>query len=461
MIVVVRDLALAAATPVAVFRSMIVRKVMLPLWASLMMLAGCAVPKAYLGEAIERTEVSSGYRSATVLPNRPDDGLLLIVSFSGGGMRASAMAYGLLEQMAADRIAGAARSRRMIDEIDVLSAVSGGAIPAAYFALHGERLFTDFRRRFLEQDVGASLRRQIVWSPRNWLRLASSEFSRGDLYAEYFDRRLFGGATFGDLVRNDQRPLLLIHATDIARGSRFEFTQDSFDPLCIDLARYPLARAVAASSSVSPLFTPITVRNRSGVCGAVSESRHFEFLHLVDGALSDNLGVRGMLDALMDENSPLQKAITAGTPRRVVYITMNAGDSQSAEVGARRQAPAALQMLRLMGTVAVDRYSADSRFLLPAALREWTQRVNAELHYVELELESLRMDPQFGRLVNVPTTFALDRTDIDGLRCAAGHLLHRSAEYHRLIKDFGGQMAAWASCQDSTYQVSETPLVLR
>lgn len=437
------------------------RKVRTILLASLAMLAGCTVPRAYLGEAIERAEVTRGYRVATVLPQRNNDELLLIVSFSGGGMRASAMAFGVLEQLAADRIGQGGESRRMLEEIDVLAAVSGGAIPAAYFTLHGERIFEDFNRRFLEQDVGAALGRRIFWNPRNWLRLASSEFSRGDLYAEYFDRRLFRGATFGDLSRDGQRPFLMIHATDIARGSRFEFTQDSFDPLCIDLARYPLSRAVAASSSVPALFTPITLRNRSGLCDARGENRHFDYLHLVDGALSDNLGVRGILDALLDENSPLQQTMTASTPRRVVYITMNAGDSQSAQVGASRQAPAALEMLRLMGTVPVDRYSADSQMLLPAALRAWTQRVHAELFYVELELESLRADPQLGSLVTLPTTLGLRREAISGLRCAAGHLLRRSSEYRRLLKDLGGEMTASASCQTSTHQVIETPLVLR
>lgn len=444
---VVRHPLRGAAPAVACLRSMLVRKFMPALLTSLALLGGCAVPRANLGEPLARVDTTKGYRSAIVLPKRTDDDLLLIVSFSGGGMRASAMAYGVLEQLAIDRIDHDGQPRRMLEEIDVLAAVSGGAIPAAYFALHGERMFADFSRRFLEQDVGAALRRRILWNPRNWLRLASSEFSRGDLYAEYFDRRLFRGATFGDLGGNDGRPFLLIHATDIARGSRFEFTQDSFDSLCVDLGRYPLSRAVAASSSVPALFTPITLRNRSGACDAPAERRHYDYLHLVDGALSDNLGVRSLLDALADERSPLQRTMAAGAPRRVVYITMNAGDSQSAEVGARRQAPAALQMLRLMGTVPVDRYSADSKMLLPAALQAWTQRLQADLFYVELELESLRNDPELGSLVSLPTTLALRKADIEGLRCAAAHLLQRSAEYRRLLRELGGATLLTATCR--------------
>jgi len=408
--------------------------------------AACTTPRAYLGEPIERLQSTEGYRASSVLAKRDADDLLLIVSFSGGGMRASAMAYGVLEQLSVDRIRRGAGESRMIDEIDMLSAVSGGAIPAAYFVLNGDRLFEDFSSRFLEKDVGAALRRRILWDPRNWFRLASSEFSRGDLYAEYFDRRLFRGTTFGDLDRSGRRPMLVIHATDVARASRFEFTQDSFDPLCIDLLRYPLSRAVAASSSIPALFTPITLRSHAGRCGAVASGSQFPYLHLVDGALSDNLGVRTMLDALSDGESPLQRALSERPPRKVVYVTMNAGDSQSAEVGSRRQAPAALQMLRLMGTVPVDRYSADSKMLLRGALQFWAQKTNAELYYVELELESMREDRRFGSLVQLPTSLALGAPAVGELRCAAGELLHRSADYLRLLEALDGHVSPTPAC---------------
>lgn len=452
------------------------RSIVLPLTALLMcaFLVGCAVPRAYLGEPLNRVTSDQGYRGELVLSARPKDDVLMIVSLSGGGMRASTMAYGLLEQLAADRVPHDGGSVRLIDEMDVLSAVSGGAIPAAYYTLYGDRLFEDFSSRFLERNVTSSLRRKILFDPRSWWRLSSSEYSRGDFYADYLDRRLFRGATFADLDRSGKRPFLIIHATDVALAGRFEFTQDSFDSLCTDLNGYPLARAVAASSSVPAVFTPITVRNHAGRCGyemppwvdeslsngdhssrthfrasiakARNDSAQFAYIHLVDGALSDNLGVRTMLDALNDRGSFLDLAFDGKLPQRVVYVMLNAGDPQISRIAARRDAPDALEMLRLMGTVPVDRYSAESKALLRETLGRWAAERGASLYFVDLEIESLRTDPRYSTLVELPTTLALDTDTSRKLRCATRALLHQSADYRRLLGDLEGVMGRQTGC---------------
>jgi NTE family protein len=121
-----------------------------------MMLAGCAGPRAYLGEPLTLATADAGYRGTQVVPLRQNDEMLMIVSLSGGGMRASAMAYGLFEQLAADTATRGSTTSRLLDEIDVISAVSGGAVPAAYFTLYGDRVFRDFESRFLNEDFTAN-----------------------------------------------------------------------------------------------------------------------------------------------------------------------------------------------------------------------------------------------------------------------------------------------------------------
>lgn len=446
--------------------------------ALLLALAGCVAPKAYLGEQISRATEEEGYRGSRVMPSRQNDDVLFIVSLSGGGMRASAMAYGLFEQLAADRIANASTSSRFIDHIDVISAVSGGAVPAAYFTLFGDRLFRDFEPRFLHKDFTSSVRRGILLDPRNWMRMASSEYFRGDLYAEYFDRRLFRGATFGDLSQKGDRPFLIINATDVGLASRFEFTQDSFDLICTDLMRYPVSRAIAASTLIPALLTPITIENHAGHCGyklpnwvdrtletgdhnsreyfrasvlkSRSDASRFGYLHLVDGALSDNLGARALYDALAD-GSPWMTwrdpPINSGR-RKLIYVSVNAGDWKSTQVGINRQPPDALQMLRLMGTVPMDRYSAESRVVLNEALKQHAKKEQAELYHIEIELESLRSDPKLTRLVELPTSFTLAREDALALRCATRRMLLASSDYQRLMRDLSGTAGPLSICSN-------------
>ncbi|WP_227520178.1 hypothetical protein [Marinobacter sp. LV10R510-11A] len=40
----------------------------------------------------------------------------------------------------------------MLDQVDVISAVSGGSYTAAYYGLFGDRLFEDFGERFLRRN---------------------------------------------------------------------------------------------------------------------------------------------------------------------------------------------------------------------------------------------------------------------------------------------------------------------
>ena len=448
----------------------------LPWLGVLLLLVGCASPRAYLGEPVDHVAGEDGYRSAAVAPGHAGDDLLFMVSLSGGGMRASAMAYGLFEQLAADHIERADRRTRLLDQVDVLSAVSGGAVTAAYYTLYGDRLFDDFERRFLDRDVSAALRRRVFFSPQNWLRLASSEFSRGDLYAEYFDRRLFRGATFGDLDRSGRRPFLVINATDIGLAGRFDFTQDNFDLTCTDLARYPLSRAVAASSSVPVISTPITLRNHAGRCGyrlpswvdetlsaddhgspryfraaalkARTDASRFAYLHLVDGALSDNLGARALLDALRDTDDRigLRRLPVPSASPRVVYISVNAGDSKSSRVAMSRDPPDMFEMLRLMGTVPVDRYTAESRVQLREVLQEHARNMRAELYYIEIEIDALRDDAVLASLVELPTSFDLSRDKATALRCATRRLLSESGDYRRLLADLGAVAVPTTSC---------------
>jgi NTE family protein len=112
----------------------------------------------------------------------------------------------------------------LLDEVDAISAVSGGSVTAAYYALHGERVFDDFVPKFLHQDIEAMFARRL-FNPVHWPTLWSDFAGRSDLLADIFDELLFGGATYGDLLRSPARPFVTLSATDMVAGIRFEFVQ--------------------------------------------------------------------------------------------------------------------------------------------------------------------------------------------------------------------------------------------
>ena len=118
----------------------------------------------------------------------------------------------------------------MLDEIDVITGVSGGSFTALAYGLYGEKLFADYEHRFLKRNVERELISRFL-NPGKWGALAFSSWGRSELAAELYDEILFEGATFGDLDRGDG-PLILASATDISTGTRFVFNQNVFDILC-------------------------------------------------------------------------------------------------------------------------------------------------------------------------------------------------------------------------------------
>ncbi|MBV8143521.1 MAG: patatin-like phospholipase family protein, partial [Gammaproteobacteria bacterium] len=79
---------------------------------------------------------------------------LVILAFSGGGTRAAAFSYGVLEALRDLEVTTAGGHKaRLLDEVDVITGVSGGSFTALGYGLYGDRLFTLFESSFLKRDV--------------------------------------------------------------------------------------------------------------------------------------------------------------------------------------------------------------------------------------------------------------------------------------------------------------------
>ncbi|WP_236848603.1 patatin-like phospholipase family protein [Candidatus Thiodictyon syntrophicum] len=235
------------------------------LWllVSLLLLGGCATRP--INPPITQTDSSAGYRWETRQPRDRNKENLVILAFSGGGTRAAAFSYGVLESLRRTEVVGPQGNKvRLLDAVDAITGVSGGSFTALAYGLYGDRLFDDYEQRFLKRDVQGEIVARTL-SPSNWARLGSTAWGRSELAAELYDEVLFNGATFGDLDRG-QGPLIVASATDISTGSRFVFSQRVFDVLCSDLNAVRLSRAAAASSAVPVVLSPVTINNYGGTC---------------------------------------------------------------------------------------------------------------------------------------------------------------------------------------------------
>src|SRR5438552_3781589 len=231
--------------------------------ALLLLLGGCATRP--INPPITQADPSTGYRFEVRQAQVKNKDNLVILAFSGGGTRAAAFSYGVLEFLRRTEVIGPKGNRgRLLDEVDVITGVSGGSFTALAYGLYGDKLFAEYEQRFLKRDVQGEIISRTL-SPANWGKLSSTGWGRSELASELYDEILFNGATFGDLDRG-RGPLIMASATDISTGSRLVFTQSTFDVICSNLNAVPLSRAAAASSAVPVVLSPVTLNNYGGTC---------------------------------------------------------------------------------------------------------------------------------------------------------------------------------------------------
>jgi NTE family protein len=424
---------------------------------------------------------------------RPDrDGVdrnnLIILAFSGGGTRAAAFSFGVLEALRSIEVERGGQRGRLLDEVDAITGVSGGSFTALAYGLYGEKLFDTYEKQFLKRNVQGELIARF-FNPFNWPALDS--VGRSELAANLYDEILFNGATFADLYKAGG-PLIAASATDIESGSRIVFIPNNFDVLCADLGPMRIARAAASSSAVPVVLSPITINNYAGTCGyrmpdwtarfldnpnpprpaarvlqRLQELRSFEagrqpYLHLVDGGVSDNVGLRGVLDLI----SLFEAFHEAGLPtpldrvKRIVVFVVNSLSSPTTDWNEREQAPGPVQVLVKAAGVPIDRYSGESVELLKDIAARWqslrmlresiafarsdneavryVQRApNADLYAIDVSFPRLKDAAERDYLNNLPTSFVLPDEAVDRLRAASRKIILDSPDFQQVLKDAG------------------------
>ena len=387
--------------------------------------------------------------------------LLVFLAFSGGGTRAASFSYGVLKELAKTDVVTEKGTHPLIKEIDMISSVSGGSFTSAYFGLYGERIFEDYEARFLRRNVEAALFLDLL-NPVTWVRLMTPGFDTGDMAARYYGKTIFDEATFAQL-KHPGAPVVLINATDLPDGVRVSFNDWMFNLLCIDLDAFPVARAVAASSAVPVLFNPIVLKNYAGTCGfepppwllkaakentdtirqvgardilTLADRKKRPWLHLVDGGVSDNLGLRSIYTAMKLIGNPKQAFREMGHPdvRQILIITVNSHRSSTPKWAFAQEAPGITEVLSSMAADQIEQYTDDTLEAVRYNFVDWAKMASTpekpvSFHFVEVSFEKAADETVSRKLNDIGTSFNLKDEEVDLLISAAGDILRNSPEF--------------------------------
>jgi NTE family protein len=458
--------------------------------ASLPFLGGCATRP--INPRLVNLESTARPQFEKMETKRGSSENLVILAFSGGGTRAAAFAYGVLETLRRmEVVTTTGRTVRLLDEVDLVTGVSGGSFTALAYGLYGEKLFDEYEQRFLKRNVQGALMARIL-NPLNWPALLSVGWGRSELAANLYDEILFHGATFADLNRA-AGPAIAVSATELTTGSRIVFLPQNFDVMCADLGSFRLARAAAASSAVPVVLSPITINNYGGTCGyrepawvrqfsevatpprpagrilkrlqelrELDEATEDPYFHLVDGGVSDNLGLRGVLDYL--ETFEALRGAGQTTPldhiRRIIIFVVNSVSTPTTTWNGSEATPSTLAILMKSAGVPIDRYASESVELLRdidarwATLRQIRESVafakdkdpslahvvnvpDADIYTIDVSFQALKDKSERDFLNQLPTSFILSEESVDRLRAAAGRLVLDSPDLRAALRDAG------------------------
>lgn len=424
---------------------------------------------------------------------------LVVLAFSGGGMRAAAFSYGVLEALKETKAKSYNGTvRPLIDYVDVVTGVSGGSFTALAYRQYGDDLFNTYEQNFLKKNIQAELIKQAI-NPFNWGDLVTDGWGRSEMAANLYDKILFKGATFGDISKT-KGPFTVISATDIQTGARILFTKNTFNVLCADLDDFRISRAAAASSAVPVVLSPITINNYNAQCNYTQpeweqkfraikdppppvsrsletlvqiqnlDSKHNPYLHLVDGGVSDNLGLRSVLDilTLLEALKETGYKTKLDKIQRIVVVVVNSLSEPKLTWNEQENSPGTLSLMIRAAGLPIDNYSGEQLQQLSEISHRWKDlndvkntpefknllRKNPDLKaakFIEatpnIKIYSINVafkhekDPAVrDKLNNLPTSLFLDPDEVDLLRNSAKNIFIESPAFKKLMQDVEAQV---------------------
>jgi NTE family protein len=224
---------------------------------------------------------------------------------------------------------------------------------------------------------------------------------------------------------------------------------------------------VAASSAVPGLLSPIGLENFAGSCGFQTPEWLIEaangpddsikqftaqdmlsfldrekrpWLHLVDGGISDNLGLRTFWTwvSVADGLETLLPSLSEPGPRHVVIILVNAMTKPEPEWLLFRSVPSLTETLKRTTEIEIGRYDLDTVELVNDAFSSWVEDRSTPDHlftfdFVQVGFAEVADDSERTYLNGIGTNFDLSDEQVDRLIAAAREVLRESPAFQTFL----------------------------
>ncbi len=368
------------------------------------LLVGCA--QAIHNEPINQPLTASAAQADLQLGRDVEtyfDDMVIAVTFSGGGTRAAAFSFGVLQGFDDTHVQTAASNISLLDHIDFVSGVSGGSILAAYYGLKKRAAMADFEQRFLLQNAEENLQTNLNFF--NISKGLEGGINDPTAFPKWLDAHLYNGATFKSLLF-ERRPTVWINASDIYNRTPFVFGRATFGALCSNLANYPISQAVAASAAVPVIFAPVVIQNFPGGCplplpewvervrsdpdaapliksyADALERYHtgeIKYVKLLDGGIVDNYGLAAFTVQRLASNTPYGplEPDEAVKLRRLLFLVVDSGRAPSGAWAQTVAGPKGTELIQAASDTATESGAVGTYSAFQDTMSDWQDDLTA------------------------------------------------------------------------------------
>jgi NTE family protein len=204
---------------------------------------------------------------------------------------------------------------------------------------------------------------------------------------------------------------------------------------------------------------------------AFQDSKERPYIHLVDGGVADNIGMRTVLETFeaLGASASFRGDVGFGVIRRIVIIVANARSAPKTEWDRKEDPPGLVGQLLAASGVPIDRYSFETIEAMKDRQEIYLWRREIEIlkarlagateaeaeakvrlpkirtHVMDVSFDEIPQPEERAYFMNLPTTFVLPAESIDKLREVAGRLMRQSHDYQTMLQEFGGVPPALAA----------------
>lgn len=395
---------------------------------------------------------------AQINTNNPDNKVL--IAGAGGGGYATTLLFYFLKYIDTIKID---QTNTLLDNVSLISATSGSTVTASAYGLQGKEMFKNF-----ESFLGTNVSREIfIHALIRIIPLLKVPFipeQRSRLLAEYFNN-LFEKQTLSNFKK--EGPQIVINASSFQLLRTFHFTKEHLATIGQDFNSFSVGKAVAISSSNPPSAFGLTFPNQADpnnkqakeyIKRYLSEENRikypdiwegflqlktifenpqdFPFLHLLDGAFSDILGLSYIFLELIPGGKLHNDIINKKLKSLTVFVIAPYSTQIETQYIKRSIIPRTSRYFLANNTF--NSYTLYLENAVRNLLQTYELKYNIKCHYIKLNASLLSKEKR-SQLLQINQVsggrFAISKENREILRDSISLSLEKDPYFQDLLKD--------------------------